>query len=227
MKSKIIGTAMALAIAMMLSITILGVGQNIPNAPSTLSINDFETAQKPAEETSWSELLADKIIVGLVSEKEFRKMNLPFEQIVEVFKHIRDKRGWTIDDESLATALSSLKPSEPKAEFITPSVVGNCSEWIELESGSSFAAYPVSRSTTNECGGDNDALLIYNTPKYPNTQTYNLRVYSQLWWVRSTIASCYGGVSANSLCSSQARVCIGSCAKWLGSDLNYLYLWHK
>lgn len=35
------------------------------------------------------------------------------------------------------------------------------------------------------------------------------------------------GVSANGLCTTGTRACIGSCAKRLGSDLNYLYLWHQ
>ncbi len=175
--------------------------------------------------------LADMIIVGLVSEDQFQDLNLTLTQKVKVFKHIRTKRGWTMTDSDLEQGLSSPRLESKKPDPIQPAYSGSCGQKIEQESGSSFAAYPVGQTSPNsgECGTDSDDIvLLYNTPNAPNTNADNVRWYSTLWWVRSWLGSCYSsGLGANGLCSTTTRVCMGSCGKALGSDLNYVYLWQK
>lgn len=179
-----------------------------------------------------AETLADQIILGLISEKKFLKMRLSFMDTLKVFKKIRDKRGWTVGNDGLEVALRKNEKRLNSPVLDSPSVMvsGPCNDFLELENGSTYTAYPVYRISPNpgECGPDSDdIILVYNTPKWPNTNSSSVRVWSLLWWVRWAISGCYGGVSANSLCTTGTRVCIGSCANWLGNDLNYLYLWHK
>lgn len=106
-----------------------------------------------------------------------------------------------------------------------------CSQFVEKENGSTGSAYPYRQTTPNgnECGGDpDDIVLEYYISWGPSTNPDNARWWSGLWWVRWVVGGCYSnGLSANGLCTTNARVCIGSCAKWLGNDLNYLYLWHR
>lgn len=237
MKSKTTGLLIAVIIALSLCVSNGGVTrQGLISANSIVEKKNGSSAnQIPKPAPSKAEQLADRIIVGLVSEKQFSKLNLTSEEVLEVFKHIRDKRGWTIPDEGLESALRLYKfgesiPEPPASGSISPQASGPCNYFLGLENGSTYASYPLYQTSPNsgECGPDSDdVVLVYNTPKWPNTNSYNVRVYSSLWWVRSAISGCYGGVSANSLCTSTTRVCIGSCARWLGSDLNYLYLWHK
>lgn len=107
---------------------------------------------------------------------------------------------------------------------------GECSQNVESESGSTGSVYPYQTTPNgNECGGDeDDIVLAYNTYWGPSTNPDNAKWWSNLWWVRWIVGSCYpSGLSANGLCTTNTRVCIGSCARWLGGDLNLLYLWHK
>lgn len=171
-----------------------------------------------------SNQIADMIIIGIVSEKEFLAANLSENDILEVFKGIRNKRGWKVDDKKLASTLKQ------KNNLKTPVILlGSCSQSVEQASGDRDAVYPYRQTTPigNECGGDpDDIVLEYYTWWGPSTNPDNVRWYSLLWWVRWTVGTCYpGGLSANGLCTTNTRVCIGSCAKWLGGDLNYLYLW--
>lgn len=52
-----------------------------------------------------AEKIADAIIVGLVSEDGFLKMNLTPSQRVEVFRQIRTKRGWGSSDVDMEHAV--------------------------------------------------------------------------------------------------------------------------
>ena len=198
----------------------------------THSYIDNNSAQN-VRDVNWSERLADRIIIGLVSEDQFRKMNLTLDQVVEVFKQIGTKRGWNFSDTDLKRILAVALKSKPNSssDVFQPLYSGACSQLVEQANGSNYSAYPTGRTTPigNECGGDpDDIILLYNTPNAPNTNADNVRWYSVLWWVRWVISGCYSsGLSANSLCTTQTRVCMGSCGQTLGSDLNYLYLWQQ
>jgi hypothetical protein len=188
--------------------------------------------------------LADQIITGLISEKQFLRMRLSYEEVLEVFKDIRDQRGWTFSDDDLASMLAWYKLGEPPTESPSPDEIttqstGNCSVFIRKENGSRYASYPVNivAPSGSECGsGDrNDLVLVYNTPKYPNTDTSKLRVWSIHWWISWAIGfPCPSGVGANNACTATTRVCLGSCVQLklvpygnLWNDLHYIYLWHK
>ena len=172
------------------------------------------------------EHLADRIIVGVVSEEEFQNLKLDAAERLEVFKRIRDKRGWMMSDKQLKEVVESQLDSGR-----TVYATGSCNQFIEMENGSTYATYPVSRTNPNpgECGTDkDDIVLVYSTPRWPSTNADNLRNWSNLWWVRQVLSRCYGGkIAANGLCTSTTRACVGSCAKWLGNDLNYVYIWQR
>ena len=192
-----------------------------------------------AQESIEATRLADAIIVGLLSEEQFRELPLPLPDRIEIFKAIRDKRGWTIEDNDLAQAVadSQINPSRTnnlgskEKTSGDRSASGGDNQYIIMEYGTNAASYPISRVKPNagECGSDNDDIvLVYNTPRWPSTDTTRVRSWSQLWWVRFVMSSySNGGMAAHGLLSPTTRACIGSKAKWLGADLQYLYLWHK
>ena len=177
-----------------------------------------------------AERIADRIIIGMLSEDGFRKMDLTIAQRVEVFREIAAKRGWKATDTQLEQAITAALQPRGDSGIIQPLYSGACSQGIEQANGSSYAAFPYGQTTPNgsECGGDpDDTVLLYNTPNAPNTNADNVRWYSTLWWVRWTLSGCYSSLAANGLCSIGTRVCIGSCGQVLGSDLNYVYLWQQ
>jgi hypothetical protein len=198
---------------------------------------------QPSGVASWDESdyssLADRINAGLVSEEQFLRMDFDKAQTLEVFKHIRDKRGWTLSNEELKEALDyyMVKTKSPASTNSAPAgatvaaVGGSCDQWVELEKGENYAAYPVGqiRPNSGECGPDNDdIILLYNTPNVGRGNPDNVRVWSYLWTVRAVIKRAYrGGVGANGLCHHTTRVCMGSAGQKLGRDLNTLYLWLK
>lgn len=198
---------------------------------------------KPASVTAPDEsgysLLADKINGGLVSEEQFLEMKFGKAQALEVFKRIRDKRGWTLSDDELKEAIDyymSDTSSRASANFSpantsVAAVGGSCDQWVELENGENYAAYPVQQISPNpgECGTDNDdIILLYNTPNAGRGNPDNIRAWSYLWTVRAVIKSAYRGrVGANGLCTHTTRVCMGTAGRKLGRDLNTLYLWLK
>lgn len=188
--------------------------------------------------------IADAIIVGLLSEEEFHTLVQTHRERLEVFKAIREARGWSIGDEELSRNLSIQQQEGSNSSFGKPGqftlsaspaaryVTGSDHQYIAMEAGNSAASYPTARVKPNagECGTDSDDIvLIYNTPKWPSTDTTKVRSWSNLWWVRAVMRSSYtsGGMAAHGLAGPVARACIGSKAKWLGPDLNYLYIWHK
>lgn len=185
--------------------------------------------------TNWIEKLADSIIIGQVSEDQFREMNLTSGQVFKVFKQISTKRGWKFSDAELERLINVALTSDSKKSdgVIQPLYSGTCSQKLEEANGSNYATFPYGQTSPNgnECGDDpDDIVLLYNTPNAPNTNADNVRWYSVVWWVRWVISGCYsysGGLSANGLCSNQTRVCIGSCGQALGSDLSYLYIWQQ
>lgn len=172
--------------------------------------------------------IAERIIIGEISETKFFEANFSENETLEIFKEIRTLRGWKLSDQDLTDSLETNTVPEETNCGEEPAAA-SCSQFVELQNGSSYSSYPVSQVTPNsgECGSDSDdIILIYNTPKWSSTNPDRVRVWSNLWWVRTVISS-YGGVAANSLCTSRTRVCMGSRGRALGNDLNYLYLWHR
>jgi hypothetical protein len=243
MKYKTTITIIAIAIALAFFGSIWGRSQNAQSIPESPIINASSVAQGDStNKDSAAARLADQIIVGLVSEKQFMKMNLSSESMLEVFKHIRDQRSWGASDEDLAETLNWYQPGvkapgsipvETPASTVTPAASGPCRETIELENGSAYAAYPYAlvRPSGSECtaGDTNDRVLVYNTPKWPHTDSRKVRIWSNLWWVRWVLGQCNGGALGNNVCTPTTRVCIGRCVRWSvpDRDLYYLYLWHK
>lgn len=180
--------------------------------------------------------IADAIIVGVISEEQFLEMNLTEEQQLEVFKRIRDKRGWGMNDEDLSSTLRQRADDNMSVrDSGIAAASGDPNQFIEMESGNQYSAYPLYRRSAigTECGTDRwwdpDVVQFYNTPKWPNTNADMVRNWSTLWWVRWVLSRCYTGgrVAGAGMNTNTTKICIGVCGRTLGSDLNYLYLWHK
>ena len=177
MKLRTLSTIALLICGVTVSLAISGSGTGqeklAPTAQPT-GLSDKRIARQTP-----NEILADKIIVGLVSEEEFTGMNLSSDEILEVFKHIRDRRGWTMDDQELEASLGQYRLRGSQPDIVEMSVTGGCDHFIPLQSGTRYAAYPVYRTPARrgECGPDtNELILVYNTPNWPNTNTANIRV---------------------------------------------------
>lgn len=196
--------------------------------------------------------IADNIIVGLLSEEQFQQMNLAAAERLEVFKTIKQQRGWTMSDEDLQAALEladhgrespplgnetakalSVKANAPNAVGQSNAITGSCNQYIRMEEGYSYAQYPLgfAKPSPGECGSDKDDIIIgYRTPNYPRTNTNNVHSWSPHWWVRLGMRVAYtdGGMAANGLCSTVTRACVGTKGRALvGPDLQYIYLWQK
>lgn len=208
------------------------------SVPSTSPARSQPSGVRAAGASGYSDL-ADRINAGLVSEEQFLEMGFDKAQTLEVFKHIRDKRGWTLSDEELKEALTdypsnartSESPNFASVGAASATVGGSCAQPVELEKGENYAAYPVGHTSPNggECGGDDDdIIMLYNTPNLGRGDADNIRVWSYLWTVRTVVRRAYRGrVGANSLCERTTRVCMGSAGQKLGRDLDTLYLWLK
>jgi len=176
--------------------------------------------------------IADMIIVGLISEEQFLELGLGDDDSLEVFRRIREKRSWHMDDESLARAINHN--SREAASARTATAVndfcqnGRCCQRVEVKNGRLFISPPPTITFTNpgECGTDNnDVILSFRTPKWPNTDPYKIRIGSDLWWIRWQLNTLtFGGPAANGLCSDTTRVCAGY--RVLSTDVYLLYLWH-
>lgn len=222
----------------LLSILVLTFISIFASVLSTSPVRSQPVSATALDESSYSKL-ADKINAGLVSEEQFLGMKFDKAQTLEVFKYIRDKRGWTLSDEELKESLDyymSNTASLASTNFAPTSatvaaVGGSCDQWVELEKGENYAAYPVQQISPNpgECGTDkDDIILLYNTPNSGRGNADNIRVWSYLWTVRAVIKTAYRGrVGANGLCHHTARVCMGKAGRKLGRDLDTLYLWLK
>ena len=180
--------------------------------------------------------IADRIVVGLLSEKSFLKLDLSDEQVVQIFKRIRDARGWQIDDEALAEVAKIRGTSSTDLPDTMNASAWSCSnQALEMESGSRDTVYLYRRTSPNgnECGTDRDDTVLEYRPRWgPYTNPDCVKWWCPLWYVRWVIYSSppvgfYGRLSANGFCTTTIRVCVGSRVRYLGNDLNYIYLWHK
>lgn len=196
--------------------------------------------------------IADNIIVGLLSEEQFDQLKLTPSERLEVFKQIKQQRGWKVSDEDLQRALEESdqekmphrrhprekmtpEPSSAIANIAASSsnAVGACNQYITMEEGYTHVAWPIgwARPWPGECGSDKEDIIIgYNTPNYPLTNTANVRSWSPFWWVRAGMRAAYpsGGMAANGLCSTVTRACIGSKGQFLlGPEIFKIYIWQK
>jgi len=176
--------------------------------------------------------LAEMIILGSVSEEQFFGLNLSEKEVVEVFKNIRDQRDWKMDDEYLAVAINKIlkQRSIEGDESVVSSTRGGCSQRIEKGSGSTGTTYPYAHvpAVGNECGEDfDDRVLKYYTSWGPSTNPDNVKYWSNYWHIRNFVQICHlWGLSASGLCTTQTRVCTGSCIARMGNDIMWVYL-HK
>jgi len=175
--------------------------------------------------------LADMIVLGSVSEEQFLGLNLSEKEVVEVFKGIRDQRGWKMDDKQLAGVISEvLKQKDNSEDKFVASTRGDCNQLVEKKDGSTGTTYPYDRVSPigNECGGDpDDCVLKYYTSWGPSTNPDNVKWWCDYWYIRWVVGLHLDGLSASGLCTTQTRVCIGSRASWAGNDLMWVYLWHE
>lgn len=175
--------------------------------------------------------LADMIVLGSISEDQFFELNLSEKDVVEVFKNIRDQRNWKMDDKYLTFVIREALNQRKNEKDALAILSGECSQRVEKESGSTGSVYPYRRVSPigNECGGDpDDFVLEYNTYWGPSTNPDNAKWWSNYWYIRFVVGACYpSGLSASGLCTTNTRVCMGSCASYLGNDVMWVYLWHK
>ena len=175
--------------------------------------------------------LAEMIILGSVSEEQFFGLNLSEKEVVEVFKNIRDQRDWKMDDEYLAVAINKiLKQRDKKENEFVASTRWDCNQRVEKGSGSTGTTYPYAHvpAVGNECGEDpDDRVLKYYTSWGPSTNPDNVKYWSNYWHIRNFVWFCHlRGLSASGLCTTQTRVCTGSCIAQMGNDIMWVYL-HK
>lgn len=175
--------------------------------------------------------LADMVVLGSVSEEQFFELNLSEKEVVEVFKNIRNQRNWKMDDEYLTVVIKEALNQRKNEKDAFTALSGACSQRVEKENGSRGYVYPYRRVSPsgNECGGDSDDFVLeYNTYWGPSTNSDNAKWWSNYWYIRFIVGSCYSsGLSASGLCTTNTRVCMGSCASYLGNDIMWIYLWHK
>lgn len=110
-------------------------------------------------------------------------------------------------------------------------------QFIELENGTTDISYPVRVESPQgkECGGNivdkifPDKVLVYNTPGRGAGNPDNIKVWSNLLYVRNAVRLGYHGQLAGSgLTTPTTRVCIGFVGRFLSlGDSRYLYLWRK
>lgn len=112
----------------------------------------------------------------------------------------------------------------------------NCNQQVEMEYGTTSIAYPVAIVDPNrgECGSGikdwlfPDKVLVYNTPGGGRAYPDNIKMWSNSARVRGAMQVSYSGrVSANGLCSTTTRVCVGAAGRLLSGDLHSLYIWHR
>lgn len=194
-------------------------------------MNIFLSQSAFADSSKDYDVIADKVIVGIISEKDFEEMNLSVEEKVEVFFNIALRRGWSLTKDDLFDIfLTEKNPSpESKQEIEVGGVyLLECSQFVEFyDSGVTNIVYPLYYMTAapGECGPDtDDIVLVYNNVYGGNPDYY--RWNSNLWWVRTVLTVAYNnGLSANGLCNSTIHVCIGTKGQVLGDDMLYVYLW--
>lgn len=198
-----------------------------PNNSALATPIKAQAKQEEDAAPSPSELLAEKIITGLVSERRFLKINLAEEEILEVFKHIRTERGWQIDDDNLLQGIRQQKLETASEQSLAAS--SNCTQWIEVKAGNQYTSPPpyITFTRSGECSTREDVILAFSTPKWPNTNPDKVRIGSDLWWIRWMLSALTlgRGVAANSLCSNTTRVYAGY--RVLSLDTYLLYLWHE
>lgn len=190
--------------------------------------------------------LADRIIVGDISEKKFRSLKLTDQQIVDVFTEIKKKRGWEIDDVTLGEGvLDYLNPLEKNESIDNPEKRmmlksgGDCNQTVEMKSGDKNSVYPTGtgKPRGNECGGDSDDIVIEYDTKLAwrnKPDPDKVKWWSNLWWVRAVLAAprpvgYSGNLAGKGLCSNEVRLCLGSRGQIFtyGKDLYLIYLWYK
>jgi hypothetical protein len=185
--------------------------------------------------------LADKIISGIISEKQFRKLLLTDEQVTEVFRHIGLKRQWTISEEALVEIGRNRGHIAPNTSSdLSLATTGACIQDVELQNGSNNFVYPIGvfRPRAGEaCGsGSGDRLLFDRVleyrPRNAPANANNVKWWSNSWFVRWVLnnpppTGFRGRLTASGLCSNRIRVCIGFRAlTQLGPwDLQTIYLW--
>jgi len=114
---------------------------------------------------------------------------------------------------------------------------GASNQFIEMENGTTDISYPlrIESPQGKECGGGKldrifpDKVLVYSTPDRGRSNPDNIKLWSNLWYVRTAVSLGYGGKLAGSgLKTPTTRVCVGAAGRFLSvSDYRYIYLWRR
>lgn len=228
MKRKI--RTIALVALMVISLSLLSAAKS--SQDQTERAESASLQHPPFDEFNPDEI-ADGIINGLISEKQFRRKTLSDEQVVDVFKKLREKRGWNMDDD-LFTDIATQRGRLPDIESNAVTVqAGGCDQPIELQSGTRNYRYYSGqrRARAGECGSDPvlpDIVLLFSKPITPRTSPNNFKWWSNAWYVRWVLNAAYGGrLAASGLCGNQVRVCVGARGySLLGPwDFSTIYIW--
>ena len=174
--------------------------------------------------------LAQKISDDLITEAQFRELRPTLDGQVVVFKQVLDIWGFASSDEEIRKVLTQQDQQIPASDTGSIKMTGSCNRDLTATYGNQNVSYPIRTESpkNGECGNDawyeEDMVLVYKTPGWPNTNTSNVFWWHDNSWYRKWLIARYDGkLSANGMCTAETRLCLGLKAIRLWGWNPYLY----